>query len=677
MKRLFHLLLAFSCSLCMSCGSDDKGIDEPDEPVNPENITLELSATDLTLEAEGGKKEFTITCNTDWTITNESSWCQTDVTSGKGNKTVTVTASSSSETADRNTNLTIKAGDKTGIVTVTQKSANAIILSKNKFNLPQEGGNITIEIKNGIDCRITIPADYQAWIKQLETRAAETQSVRFSIAANEDAEKREGCILFSGNSRNDTVFIYQAPKNQLILTNNTYTVSTEGGEFSVELKTNIDYDVQIPGDAASWVSLITTRALRTDRLTFRIEANTGDADRSAKIAIKDKNSNLSDTITFIQPIERADLVWETEQDLIDFKAAGHTRIQGNIIVRGEIKTLQKLDNLLTEIDGSLTLNCTSLTSLDGLYGLTKITGNLIISAGGMTSFEGLENLQTIGGSLKLNAGSSDGYTLNSLTSFKGLSSLKSIGEDLEIKASAYSGTHSLNALKSFEGLENLQTIGGSLKLNAGSSDGYTLNSLTSFKGLSSLKSIGGDLEIKATSYSYSYSSSSYSLNALESFEGLDNLQTIGGSLKLNAESSYYSSSSLNSLTSFKGLSSLKSIGGDLEIKATSYSSSYYSYSLNALKSFEGLDNLQTIGSKKLTIKDCYKLSNIDALGNVEALDEISITGCSALYDFCVLKNVVQNMSGTFYVATCGYNPTKYQFLNGACSQTPPADTDNN
>ena len=791
MKRLLSLLMALSLTLFIRCGSDDKGIDNPDEPVNPEDVTLEISTTDLLFEAQGGEKEFTITCNTGWTITNESAWCTTDATSGNGNRTVTVTASASSETADRNTNLTVKAGGKTQIVTVTQKHANALILSKNKFDVPQEGGDITIEIKAGIEYQTDIPEEFRSWIRRTTTRAAESQSISFTIEANEEADKRTGYILFSGNAQKDTVFIYQAPKNQLVLTEDTYTIPTEGAEITVELKTNIDYDVQIPDDAASWVSLITTRALRTDRLTFRIEANTGDADRSAKIAVKDKNSPLSDTITILQPIERADIIWETEQDLIDFKAAGHTRIQGNIIVRGEeLKTLQKLDNLLTEINGSLTLECSSLTSLDGLYNLAKITGDLRITGGAMISFKGLSNLKSIGGDFEIDAKNNNSltalesfeglknlqaiggnfkvtasysysysysYSLTSLASFKGLNSLKSIGGDFEIDVKY---DNSLSALESFEGLENLQAIGGNFKVTASSSSS-SLTSLASFKGLNSLKSIGGDFEIDASSSfsltalesfeglenlqaiggnfkvtassSYSYSSyssssltslasfkglnslksiggdfeidasSSYSLTALESFEGLENLQAIGGNFKVTASSSYHSSSSsLTSLASFKGLNSLKSIGGDFEIGVSSYSltalesfeglenlqaiggnfkvtasSSYSSSSsLTSLASFKGLNSLKSIGGKNLVIDHCPALSNIDDLKNVEALDEISITDCPKLYDFCVLKNIVQNMSGTFYVNGNGYNPTKKQFLDGACSQTPPADNDN-
>ena len=151
----------------------------------------------------------------------------------------------------------------------------------------------------------------------------------------------------------------------------------------------------------------------------------------------------------------------------------------------------------------------------------------------------------------------------------------------------------------------------------------------------------------------------YSLNALEYFEGLESLETIGGNFRV-----IDGASPLNSLSSFKGLSGLKSIGGDFEVNAKSSSS------LNSLASFEGLENLTNIGGGKLTIKYCSSLNNIDALKNIESLNDISITECSKLYDFCILKNVVQNMSGTFYLNKNGYNPTKYQLLNGECSQIP-------
>ena len=920
MKRLFYLLMMLSCTL-WSCSKSDGSIDDPDDPDNPDtptNVTLDISVSDLVFEAEGGEKEFTIYCNSDWTITNESEWCKTTVNQGNGNSKIIVTVGVYSEMEDRNTNLTIKAGNITKVLTVTQKDGDAIILSKDKFDIPEEGGNVTVEVKSNIQYEVSIPSQFQNWIKhEPETKAITVKNFTFTILENKEYEKREGYIVFNGNSLKDTVHIYQTAARILILSKDTYNISSAKKSIEVELKSNVNYSISIPSSASHWIKLLETKAIRTDKIYFEIEENTTYDNRSAQVFIKDKNSSLCDTLYINQLQQNAlilsqkqyevlaggeqisievqsnidyeiiipktvqewieqmpqskaltksminleikpnttydvrsaqvfikdknstlsdtvqvtqaakgtytgDISFETEQDLIDFQTAGYTKVIGNIIVQYNIRTLQKLDNLLTEIDGNLTINCQSLTSLDGLYNLKKITGNFITweacitsyegidkltEIGGdfevrlpysLESFEGLESLETIGGNFKV----IDKLALSSLSSFKGLSSLKSIGGDFEVNAkssslasfeglenletiggnfkviaeSSFKGLNGLksiggdfevnanSSLESFEGLESLETIGGNFRVIAESD--HSLRFLSSFKGLSGLKSIGGDFEVNAKLFCFEYLASfeglenletiggnfkviagSYSsleslssfkglsslksigedfevntnssLNALESFEGLESLETIGGNFKI-----IDNESSLNALSSFKGLSSLKSIGGDFEVSTDHSSSPHPSHSLNALESFEGLESLETIGGNfrviaesfsysysfnvlssfkglsslksiggdfevkarvlesfeglenltnigdKLTIKGCSSLNNIDALKNIESLNDISITTCSKLYDFCVLKNVVQNMSGTFYVNDNGYNPTKYQLLNGECSQIP-------
>ena len=885
MKRLFYLLMMLSCTL-WSCSKSDGSIDDPDDPDNPDaptNVMLDISVSDLVFEAEGGEKEFTIYCNSDWTITNESEWCKTTVNQGNGNSKIIVTVGVYSEMEDRNTNLTIKAGNITKVLTVTQKDGDAIILSKDKFDIPEEGGNVTVEVKSNIQYEVSIPSQFQNWIKhEPETKAITTKNFTFTILENKEYEKREGYIVFNGNSLKDTVHIYQTAARILILSKDTYNISSAKESIEVELKSNVDYSISIPSSASDWIKLLETKAIRTDKIYFEIEENTTYDNRSAQIFIKDKNSSLCDTLYINQLQQNAlilsqkqyevlaggerisievqsnidyeiiipktvqewieqmpqskaltesminleikpnttydvrsaqifikdknstlsdtvqvtqaakgtytgDISFETEQDLIDFQKAGYTRVIGNITIQDNIRTLQKLDNLLQEIDGNLTIDCDNLTSLDGLYNLKKITGNFTTRNAMITSYEGIGNLTEIGGDFEVNTGL---YVLKSfeglesleiiggnfkvitspvftglfeyLASFKGLSGLKSIGGDFEVNAYAYS----LNALESFEGLESLETIGGNFRVIGGNA---SLNALSSFKGLNGLKSIGGDFEVNTKFYNSLYvlasfeglesletiggdfrvivessplsalssfkglnglksiggdfevNGGSYCLKSLSSFEGLESLETIGGNFRVidgasplnslssfkglsglksiggdfevNAKSSSYSSSSLaslasfeglesletiggnfrviaesssslNSLASFKGLSGLKSIGGDFEVNAKSSSS------LNSLASFEGLENLTNIGGGKLTIKYCSSLNNIDALKNIESLNDISITECSKLYDFCILKNVVQNMSGTFYLNKNGYNPTKYQLLNGECSQIP-------
>ncbi len=67
-----------------------------------------------------------------------------------------------------------------------------------------------------------------------------------------------------------------------------HEIGREGGKLEVTLTTNMDYQVQIPTEATSWISLIETKSMRTDVLTFSCTANSEGA-RYATISIVDGN----------------------------------------------------------------------------------------------------------------------------------------------------------------------------------------------------------------------------------------------------------------------------------------------------------------------------------------------------------------------------------------------------
>ncbi len=306
MKKIFYLIL--SLILFAGCFSDsDVEGDDSKKPNVSKDVTLELSVSDIVFEATGGKKTFMVSCSGDWTIENGDDWCETDFCSGMGNSTVTVMTDKYSGMEDRNTNLTVKAGDKTEVLGVTQKGKNAIILSKDKFEVEQEGERISIEIKSNITYEVTIPEEFQSWIiSSPNTRAVTTRSYDFTISKNEKNQSRSGYIVFSGNSLSDTVWVYQSEfKEQLILMEDSYELSMEGGIIIVELRTNIDYEIYIP-ETILWVTQLKNRSSRTDKILFLVEKNESGYNRNAVISINAKNSVLSDTLYINQYAQKTD-----------------------------------------------------------------------------------------------------------------------------------------------------------------------------------------------------------------------------------------------------------------------------------------------------------------------------------------------------------------------------------
>ncbi len=324
------------CMLVLAGCSKDTPVEDPDKPEQPEapvEVTLTLSASDLVFDAKGGWKEFTIQCPTAWTITGGNAWCQPGATSGSGKSQVKVMVEASMLTEDRNVNLTVKAGTLKAVLAVTQKGVDALTLSKDKFEVEQQGGDITVEVKSNIGYTVTIPTAFSRWLKQSpQTKAMTTKNYRFTVSPNEGTEKREGYIVFAGNALKDTVRVFQARKEEeksLILGKESCFLSAAAQELSVELKTNIDYEVVVPDSVGGWISHLETKTIRTDRLYFSIGENKGNRTRVATIVIKERDGELSDTLQVSQMAQyigdKAIFITYGKQNYVSAMTMGFTR----------------------------------------------------------------------------------------------------------------------------------------------------------------------------------------------------------------------------------------------------------------------------------------------------------------------------------------------------------------
>lgn len=411
MKRLFIFIIGI-LEVILGC-SDSKNNDE--KSIHEIDVVplISLSTTDLIFDAKGGEQEFSIlnVGESEWTIENNSSWCRTNLSHGKGDNIVKVTVEKTELYDDRNTNIIVHGKGNSIVLTVTQKKKDALLLTKDKYDLPTTGGNITVEVKSNIMYTTTIPQEFN-WIKQVnsKSRALETKNLNFSIEANPDTDKREGFIIFKDNGSElaDTVRVYQAQKDELVLVNDKFVIDFKGGELDVELKSNVNYEVDIPIEAVDWVSSIDIRDFRVDKLSFQIEENLSYQERSVDIVIQDKNSQLVDTLCIKQypkdmkvaHVTKAgtlkDLFMDEELFQIDRLAiSGNLNIDDFEIIRDKMSILSYLD-----------LSATSMTSLpdNAFYNPTTKVGRASIKAIvlpntltriGRSCFQQCEGLETI------------------------------------------------------------------------------------------------------------------------------------------------------------------------------------------------------------------------------------------------------------------------------------------
>lgn len=306
-------------TFCLNFIACNKEIESEEQPIIIPEIIIndEILTNGIVFTSDGGKNTIEFTVNTDWTLNiapteNGIIWCTPSMTKGeKGKQTVEFTTTKNNNYDDRSVAVTIQAGEITKTFTIFQKQKNAILLSGYKFECNSEEGNIAIEIKSNVNYKLRVSDKDKEWIKEIQTRALNSQIHSFNISANENYDKREGTIYVESDELTEIVHVYQAGNAVLLLTKNEYFVSDKGGIISVDIKSNFSFDVQMPD--VDWITNdVATYGTSSHTLKYIIAPNNSLDERTAQIIYFDKNSELKDTLTIIQNQKDAILVTPKE-----------------------------------------------------------------------------------------------------------------------------------------------------------------------------------------------------------------------------------------------------------------------------------------------------------------------------------------------------------------------------
>lgn len=321
-KLLGIAILAISLGLS---GCDE--IETPVEPTpnpKPEEVKSEITidadiiTNGLSFTSEKGEKSISFTTNEDWTLSiaatpSGDTWCTASATSGaKGNANVKFTVNENTSYDDRSVSVTIKSGTASKTFTITQKYADALLLTTNKYELSQDGGAIEIEVKANIDYEMEIAESAKDWITEAKTRALTTYKHALTIATNEEVEKREGEIYFKSGDKVETVKIYQEGAEAIIvLSQKEYIVSDTGETISVDIRSNIEYSVQMPD--VDWITdEPNTRGMSSHTLRYTISPNEEYDTRTAEIVFYDNNSDLKEIVKIVQMQKDAIIIAQNE-----------------------------------------------------------------------------------------------------------------------------------------------------------------------------------------------------------------------------------------------------------------------------------------------------------------------------------------------------------------------------
>ena len=390
---------------------------------------------------------------------------------------------------------------------------------------------------------------------KVKVDATSTDKGTITITAPNPIVESEILVFANDGSYRTVMVSLNCMQGQINIADNSIDATPAGGTQEIKLTTNLDYTVEIPDNAKSWLSLAPeTRAMREDTIVFEVTANEG-IQRYATVALKDEQGNILQTIIFRQLGMCTEIHVETkgelENELADYDYANIeslkiTGVLNDVDFLFIYRMMPNLKNLdIAEV------NITALP-IQAFYKSTNVE-NLILP----------NTLITIGEEMFYQ------------------SKLKTVVIPANATTIGNSAFEQCASLISIDIPANVETIG-----------------TAAFKGCSSLTTVTFEKESQLKTISGGYSNPNY-YGVFSDCTALTSIK-IPASVKTIEEAAFKGCSSLATVTFEKG-SQLKTIGGD------SYSSGAFS-DCTALTSIEIPASVETI--EAAAFRGCSKLATV-------------------------------------------------------------------
>ena len=322
---------------------------------------------------------------------------------------------------------------------------------------------------------------------KVKVNATSTDKGTITITAPNPIVESEILVFANDGSYRTVMVSLNCMQGQINIADNSVDATPAGGTQEIKLTTNLDYTVEIPEDAQSWLSLSPeTRALREDTIAFNISANEG-IQRFATVALKDEQGNILQTIIFRQLGTCTEIHVETKGELenvlagYDYANIESLKITGVLndvdflFIYRMMPNLKDLDIAEVNITAlptqafykstnveNLILPNTLVTIGESMFYQSKLKTVVIpanVTTIGGSAFENCSSLATVtfekGSQLKTIAG---GY-YGAFSDCKTLKAIEIPASVETIEASAFKGCSKL-ATVTFEQGSQLKTIGG-------------------------------------------------------------------------------------------------------------------------------------------------------------------------------------------------------------------------
>ena len=120
-----------------------------------------------------------------------------------------------------------------------------------------------------------------------------------TVEANDKAEEREATITVSTAAKSLQMKVIQREKKSILLEEADFVIDAEGDVFEVELKHNVEYEVEF-SDRVSWIREVKSKKMSKATHEFEVEPNDSPDERSVEIIFICEDEDIEEVVSVVQ-----------------------------------------------------------------------------------------------------------------------------------------------------------------------------------------------------------------------------------------------------------------------------------------------------------------------------------------------------------------------------------------
>ena len=192
----------------------------------------------------------------------------------------------------------------------TPEESDVLTPIKTEYTIGAAGGELSLTFKSNLNWEAKSDA---SWLTvTTPTKSVTTETVKVVAAENKSTESRKANVTIKAGTLSATIVVTQEGMTPSIVINgSTYPVGEEGGSVTVDVTSNVDYDVEI---SVNWIT--------REGNTFNVEPNDSESERIGAITFS--YGDISKTVSIKQSGKTPDPYLDIAPTSKNVAAAGET-----------------------------------------------------------------------------------------------------------------------------------------------------------------------------------------------------------------------------------------------------------------------------------------------------------------------------------------------------------------